>query len=179
MIRLFAGIGLDRQTSSRLSQLAGGIPGARWVREGDLHLTLVFLGQVQEAFAADINDAFSALEHPGFSISVEGFGTFGHAKPHTLWAGVTLSDELSHLQKKVSQAAHSVGVEIEHRKFIPHITLARLTDSPMDRIQNFIAANSPLHLAPPPVRAFSLFQSLGTSDGNTYQKLLDYPLIRR
>jgi len=66
MIRLFVGIALPPELRLRLSLLAGGVPGARWVDPGNLHLTLRFIGEVDEGVAGDIDDALARIKAPRF-----------------------------------------------------------------------------------------------------------------
>jgi len=176
MIRLFVGLGLDQNITNSLSLLAGGIPGARWVGPESFHITLLFIGEVPENRAVEVNDGLSEIIHPAFSISIDGLGTFGHAKPHTLWAGVTLTPELDHLHRKVVHAIDELDLDIDHRKFIPHITLARLSDAPGRHLETFITENSPFHGGTQMIRSVSLIQSILSSEGSTYLKLMDYPL---
>ena len=57
MLRLFVGIALPPQLKLRLSLLASGVPGARWVDPGNYHLTLRFIGEVDEGVASDVDAA--------------------------------------------------------------------------------------------------------------------------
>ncbi len=176
MIRIFVGLSLDETIIKPLSKLAGGIPGARWITPGNYHITLLFIGDIPENRAVEVNDVLTRLDHPPFAISIDGLGTFGHARPHTLWAGVTLTPDRAHLQKKIIHAIDELDLDIDHRKFIPHITLARLSDEPGHHLQNFITENSPFHGGTLMVRAATLYQSILSSEGSTYLKLMDYPL---
>ena len=176
MMRLFVGIGLDPAVSSPLARINGGIPGARWVQEHDFHITLIFVGEIDEGLAADLDGCLTRIRQPRFSLTVEGLNTFGHAKPHTLWAGVAPSTELSHLQTKTTQVCHELSIPVERRKFVPHVTLARLSDPPIPKLQSFITEHSPLQGGSFTVRQFTLFESLPASGTTTYRPLVDYPL---
>jgi len=179
MMRLFAGLDISSEIAASLANLEGGIPGARWIAPENHHVTLVFIGEVPEHVADEIDETLADIDHPALDLSVEGLGTFGHAKPHTLWAGIADSPGLNHLQAKVTQALRDLGIEIERRKFFPHVTLARLKDAPADRLRTFIAGNSPFHAGTFHVPAFTLFQSFVTKDGSDYRRLMEYPLNSR
>ena len=176
MIRLFTGIAIDPAIAQRLAQLGGGIPGARWVPAADMHVTLVFVGELDEAAAADLNDALTTVRLPAFDMTIAGLNTFGHSKPHTLWAGVEASPDLTHLQTKVTQMCRQLDIAIERRKFVPHLTLARLSEPSIPRLQSFISDHSPLRGGTFRVDCFSLFQSHLTASGSSYDRLMDYPL---
>jgi 2'-5' RNA ligase len=177
MIRLFVGIGLDRELTERLEALAAGLPGARWIDPENFHVTLRFIGEVEEGLAREIDEILASLAMPGFALTLEGLGTFGKRQPHTLWAGVARDPALVRLHTKIEAAlVHQGGLEPEARKFQPHVTLARLTDTPVPRLQSFIAGNSPFRAGPQRVAHFTLYRSLLGRDGARYEPLADYPL---
>jgi len=128
MLRLFVGIEFPPELKLRLSLLETGIPGARWVDPGNFHLTLRFIGEVDEGVAADIDEALSRLRGRRFTLQLAGTGVFGGNRPHALWVGVERDPDLVALRDKIEQALIRLGLEPEPRKFAPHITLARLRD---------------------------------------------------
>ena len=177
MIRLFVAIAIPPELTARLAPLAGGIPGARWVPARNLHLTLRFIGEVDEGRAEDLDAALTGLDFPAFELTLATLGTFGHRRPHTLWAGVAPEPRLDRLQAKVEAAAVGAGLAPEPRKFTPHVTLARLgAGAAADRVRALIAGNSPFRAGPLAVRRITLFQSHLTADGPEYQMLAEYPL---
>ncbi len=176
MIRLFVGLPLDPAVAARLAVIGAGIRGARWVEARNLHLTLRFIGEVDEGAAHDIHDALALLALPRFALTVEGFGTFGSRKPHTLWAGVARDEALERLQARVESAVVQAGQPPEPRKFFPHVTLARLNQSPVSRLQAFITRNSPFRAGPVAVDHFTLFRSHLSRNGAEYEVVAEYPL---
>lgn len=176
MIRLFAGLELPPELGGRLAALAGGIPGARWVEARNLHITLRFVGEVEEGLGADLHDALAGVRAPAFTLGLSGFGTFGRAAPNHLWAAVDKAPGLLHLQAKVEQAVARLGLAPEGRKYLPHVTLARFRGAPVSRVQDFIARNSPFQAAPWPVKHFVLYRSHLGHGGAEYEALAEYPL---
>ncbi len=88
MLRLFVGIGFPPELKLRLSLLCSGLPGAKWVDPGNLHLTLRFIGETGEDVAADIDDALCRLRARRFTLQFAGTGVFGGGeKPRSLWVG--------------------------------------------------------------------------------------------
>jgi 2'-5' RNA ligase len=172
MLRLFAGIELPPELKLSLSTMASGLPGARWVDPGNYHVTLRFVGEVDEGLASDIDAALAQIRAPGFSLTLVGIGTFGTRQ---LWIGVERNDALIHLRDKIEGALVRLGLEPEGRRFQPHVTLARLR-RPDARLQGFMAAHS-LYRAPPfPVRHFSLIASYLTKSGSIYEDQAAYRL---
>ena len=177
MLRLFVGIGFPPDLKLRLSLLSSGIPGARWVDPGNFHLTLRFIGETGEAVAADIDDALTRLRARRFTLQLAGTGVFGGAdKPHSLWVGVERSAELVALRDKIEQALVRVGLPRETRKFLPHVTLARLHKPVLDKLSDFLAAHALFRADPLPVHGFSLIASFQTKAGSVYEDQADYPL---
>lgn len=176
MIRLFAGLGLPAEVAARLVSLGGGIPNARWVEARNLHVTLRFIGEVEEGLAAEIDEELAQLSAPAFDLSLTGFGTFGRSTPNHLWAAVDKAPGLLHLQAKVEAALSRLGLVPEGRKYLPHVTLARFKDPPVARVQDFIARNSPFAAGPWPVDHFIMFRSHLGRSGAEYEALAEYPL---
>jgi len=127
MHRLFVAIRPPAAVRGHLLALMGGVAGARWQSEDQLHLTLRFIGEVDRHRAADVDAALAGIVHPSFEACVEGVGSFERrGAPAALWAGVAPPDPFKTLHKKVDQAIVRAGLEPERRAYVPHITLARL-----------------------------------------------------
>ena len=176
MLRLFVGIGFPPELKLRLSMLETSIPGATWVDAGNLHLTLRFIGEVAEDLAADIDDALARIRARRFAVQLSGAGVFGGGRPRTLWIGVERQPELALLRDKIEHALIRIGVPPEARKFAPHVTLARLRDTPPDKLGEFLAAHGRFRAEPFAVDHFSLIASFPTKAGSIYEDQADYPL---
>jgi len=176
VLRLFVGIGFPPELKLRLSLLCSGIPKARWVDPGNMHLTLRFIGEISEDVAADVDEALTRLRARQFALQLAGTGVFGGERPRNLWAGVERNPELDALRDKVERALTRAGLPPEPRKFAPHVTLARLQNPPLDKLAEFLAAHAGFRAEPLPVEAFSLIASYPTKAGSVYEDQADYPL---
>ena len=176
MLRLFVGIEFPPELKLRLSLLSTVMPGARWVDAGNFHLTLRFIGEVGRDVAADIDEALGRLRARRFTLQLAGTGVFGGDRPRALWVGVEREPELVSLHGKIEQALIRIGLDPEPRKFVPHVTLARLRDPAIDELGDFLAANARFRAAPLPVEHFSLIASFPTKAGSIYEDQADYPL---
>ena len=176
MLRLFVGIDFPPELKLRLSLLQGGVAGARWVDPGNFHLTLRFIGEVDEGTAADIDEALLRLKARPFTLQLAGVGTFGGDKPRQLWVGVEREPALATLQGKIEQALMRAGLPPEPRKFAPHVTLARLRDPKRGDIQAFLANHAQFRAEPLKVERFSLIASYPTKAGSVYEDQADYEL---
>ena len=176
MLRLFVGIEFPPELKLRLSLLQSGIAGARWVDPGNFHLTLRFIGEVDEGEAADIDEALLRLKARRFTLQLAGVGLFGNGKPRQLWVGVEREPALATLQGKIEQALMRIGLPPEPRKFSPHVTLARLRDPRRGELQEYLAAHAQFRAEPLRVDRFSLIASFPTKAGSVYEDQAEYKL---
>jgi 2'-5' RNA ligase len=168
MHRLFVAIRPPAPVRARLLGLMGGVAGARWQSDEQLHLTLRFIGEVDRHLAHDVDAALSGVHHPAFEIALNGLGAFERrGEPVALWAGLAPQDPLHALHKKVDQALVRVGVEPDRRAYLPHITIARLPRGagPVGSLveQSGGAASPPFE-----VEEFCLYESRLAPDGPVY-----------
>ena len=178
MIRLFVAISLPEPIRQRLALLAAGVPGAKWAKAENLHLTLRFIGDVDGRTYGDIVDALGHVAVPKFDLQIEGVGQFGEKRRvDTLWAGIKPNDSLLRLQGKVETALQRLGLEAERRKFHPHVTLARLKEAPESRVARFLADNGGLLSPPFAVASYTLFSSFLAHTGAIHQPEAVYPLL--
>jgi 2'-5' RNA ligase len=176
MHRLFVAIRPPEPIRAQLLDLMGGVSGARWQDEDQLHLTLRFIGEVDRHVAADIHAALGSIRSPPFEIALSGLGFFDRRGiPTTLWAGVTPQEPVRALHNKVDQALARAGLPPETRAFHPHVTIARLGRG-TGPVEAFVANASSLSSAPFQVASFKLYESRLTPDGAEYTELEDYPL---
>tara|TARA_B100000405_G_scaffold86329_1_gene59742 strand:+ start:362 stop:787 length:426 start_codon:yes stop_codon:yes gene_type:complete len=92
-----------------------------------MHITLRFIGEVDEITAEEIDGALSRLTASPLNIALSGAGRFNSwNKPRAVWVGVEKTPDLMALQEKVDRAIINIGLPPEGRKYMPHVTLARL-----------------------------------------------------
>jgi 2'-5' RNA ligase len=177
MIRLFAAVPIPEDIREQLSLLCSGLPGARWSPPENFHVTLRFAGELDETQAEDFHHCLSHVEAEPFVLRIRGCGTFGTSRrPHTLWAGVELSDPLIRLQSRVETAALKAGLPPDPRNYCPHVTLARLSrETSIGRLADLIAGNNLLDLRFT-ASSFCLFVSHLGSGEPIYEALAVYPL---
>ncbi len=177
MIRLFVAIELPASVRTVLGFLHAGVPGARWTPVENMHLTLRFIGEVEEPRIEDIDRALLAVRSPRFSLELAGVGHFETSgQPRALWAGVPKIAPLIRLRDRVESALVRAGFAPEGRKFLPHVTLARLRDAPAPKVSAFLGRFGLFRGPPFAVERFALFSSHRGRGGAVYRLESDYEL---
>ncbi len=165
-MRLFVAIRPPRAVRESLLAAMGGIGGARWQSDEQLHLTLRFIGDVNGRQAEDVHCALGGVRQPRFEIRLSGVGFFGQrGRPEALWAGVAPPEPLAALHRKIDQALVRTGLEPERR--------ANRAAGP---IGGFLEQAIDLSSPPFAVDRFALFESDLTAERAVYSLLADYPL---
>ncbi len=126
-----------------------GVPGARWQTREQMHLTLRFIGEVDGSDANAIDDALSSIRASKFTLQLKSAGAFGSKIPRALWAGIAPNEALTHLQRKIETALQRIGLEAEQRKFVPHVTLARLRATPPGIVMDYLVDHALFAGSPP------------------------------
>jgi len=152
-----------------------------WVEEGNLHLTLKFLGDVSEEQVASLRDLCSAesARWPRIHLNYAGMGSFPErGTPRVVWAGCTGDvDKLAGLAAAVERHAETVGVPREGRPFVAHLTIGRVKSSRnVKRLQAAIENQAHVPLGKAEVAEFVLYQSTLTPEGPVYEPLAAFPL---
>jgi 2'-5' RNA ligase len=139
MPRLFTALEIPRNAAMSLSLLRGGLPGARWIDVENYHITLRFIGDVDGRTADELVERLDRIDRPEFQIRLDGIGSFGSKKPHSVWAGVTPTPDMFALQGEIERICQRIGLPSDPRKFTPHVTLARLKSSRVDDVVHYLS----------------------------------------
>jgi 2'-5' RNA ligase len=177
MYRLFVAIRPPRAVREKLLDLMGGVSGARWQSDGQLHITLRFIGEVERPVAEDVAIALGSVRHTPFEIALDGIGAFERrGRPKALWAGLAPQQALKALHSKIDQACVRAGLAPEGRAFVPHITLARL-GAGAGPAAALLERSGGLSGPSFTVDEFGLFESLLTPDGPHYSLVETYKAL--
>lgn len=175
LTRSFVAVMLPEDVAARLAGLVRGDAG-RAVAPENLHLTLAFLGELEDSALEAVHESLASVRAAPVDIAFGPPGTFGRPAPRQLWLSVAPSPALSDLHRQVQRAIRDAGVTLERRKFVPHVTLARFGSRgapPMDRVLRDPGGPLPSFRA----AAFSLVASALRPDGPVYEELASYPLL--
>ncbi|WP_026841364.1 RNA 2',3'-cyclic phosphodiesterase [Citrifermentans bremense] len=171
MPRLFVAIDLPEEIKASLSQLCCAVTGARWVATSQIHLTLRFIGDVDPQTVSQIKKALSVVQFASFILRVAGVGHFPpRGFPRVLWVGLEPHPELIALQQRIESALQQAGVLPEARPFSPHITLARLKETPPAAVAAFESLHRELAYPPFTAAEYILYSSVLTPKGAIHRK---------
>jgi 2'-5' RNA ligase len=177
MPRLFTGLEIPANLGESLAMLRGGLPGARWIDPDNYHMTLRFIGDVDDVLAGEIALLLGQVRRREFDLKFDGLSSFGGRKPRAVVASVKSSSSVMELQAEHERLMQRVGLEPEGRKFTPHVTLARLRDCSSFEVAEYLSARGGFRSPPFPISRFVLFSSRASTGGGPYVVEAAYPLV--
>ena len=179
MMRVFIAIDINETIRQEIAGLGQSIPYSRPVPDEQLHLTLKFIGEVDGGKVLDIKDVLQEISRPVFSLRLKGVGIFPpRGIPRILWAGVDPHEDIVALRNTIERKLAEIDIPREKQKFSPHLSLARLQNSPTKRLQQFLAGNALLQTVYFSVEHFHLYKSQLTPKGAIHTILHTYPLTK-
>jgi 2'-5' RNA ligase len=175
MPRLFTALEIPADVQQSLSLLRGGVPGARWIDAENYHLTLRFIGDIDDSLAHEIALMLDSVSRMAFDLRLEGLASFGGNKPRAIVAAAAPTRQLTELQAEHERLMQRLGLEPEGRKFTPHVTLARLRNTSSRQVADYLATR-PFQSRPFRVSRFVLYSSRASVGGGPYIVEASYPL---
>jgi RNA 2',3'-cyclic 3'-phosphodiesterase len=172
MPRLFVAIDIPVELKLKLSQLCTGVPSVRWVVPENFHLTLRFIGEVDDATATSVVGALRRVQMPRFRLTLAGVGQFGG---HTLWVGAEPDPALLRLHSAVEKELQGVAPAADARPYLPHVKLAHSRRRRSFRA--FLLEHAGFRAEPFEVADFSLIESHPDKTGSVYDRRANYALL--
>lgn len=179
MPRLFVAIDIPERIKDDITATYVAMPGARWIDEAHLHLTLRFIGEIPGDVADRTASALRSVDGPSFQLAMKNVGFFPpRREPRILWAGIARIEELMRLQARVERCLTSAGIDPDSRKFHPHVTMARLNGTPPDKVAQFVTHHSLFATEQFSVSSFHLYESFLRKEGAHHERIASYELIK-
>ena len=178
-MRAFIAIDLPDDIRNRLEDLQEDLPLGRPVDPEQMHLTLAFLGEQPDDVIESVHHALEGIRVPAFDLQLQGLGTFGDRQPTVLWAGLRDPGPVKALHDRILPALHGAGLQLERRRFRPHVTIARFDRTAQpdhERLAKFLARNATFPSPPFRVEEFALWRSTLLKAGAVHDELARYPL---
>ncbi len=138
MPRLFTGLELPDELATELALMRGGLTGARWIDVENYHLTLRFIGDIDQPTAEAVADVMAQIRRKPFTVTLEGLDHFGGDKPRAIVARAQASPQLLELQAEQERLLRRIGIPPEPRRFVPHVTLARMRNASQQAVAHYL-----------------------------------------
>ena len=168
MPRLFTGLEIPESLGQSLAFLRGGLPGAKWIDVENHHVTLRFIGDVDERKADEIAEELARVKRRRFELRIEGVMAFGGRQPHSLVAKVAPSAALNELQGEHERICQRLGLPAEPRRFTPHVTIARCKGVSHEAVAEWLALRGGFSGGAFEVERFVLYSSKASRGGGPY-----------
>lgn len=176
MLRLFAALPIRPDIGDYLTPLQQGVSGASWRPRANFHITLRFFGDVDSNLAYDLDLALADIKAPQMKLSLAGAGWFGRREPSALWAGLAYDKRLADLAGQCERVARRLGLPVEKRKFMPHVTLAYCHGTLPEEAAKFADKNQGFSTPEFWADRFHLYSSQMGHGPSRYRAEADYPL---
>ena len=177
MKRVFIGVLLPEKLRKSIYSLQAGLSGVRLIPTENMHLTLRFVGLINEPELKDLDKILSRLEFEEFPMRLEGVGVFpfkGAAK--TLWVGLSTSKALIKFQALIEKKCRSMGLQPDSRNYHPHVTLGRVRYLRQNEISNWLSTYQSFKSDDFLLDHFQLIHSILNSSGSVYNCISNYKL---
>jgi 2'-5' RNA ligase len=187
-MRVFIAVDIDQTIRAALGDLQQQLQkkadirksDVKWVKPDSIHLTLKFLGEIEDKQVADVCNIVKdvASRHKGFELCIESVGCFGGKSARVVWVDVGQGKEnLLQLQKDLEQQLAEAGWPPEEREFAGHLTLCRVKDSKAGlKLAQTVENYRDLKLGTISVGSVCVYQSQLTPSGPIYTVLGNYQL---
>lgn len=176
MPRLFTAIEIPADVGNAISMARGGLPRARWIDPENYHLTLRFIGDVDDVVAHEVAFILGQVRRDAFEIKLGGLSSFGGRRPRAIVALAAPSPPLLELQSEHERLLQRIGLEPEGRKYTPHVTIARLRDSSSHQVAEYLSTRGHFRCPAFDTARFVLYSSRDSIGGGPYVVEADYPL---
>ena len=176
MPRIFTGLEIPAAVAEALATLRGGLPGARWIDPEHYHLTLRFIGDVDDSTAHEVASLLGRIRRPALELRFDALSSFGGRRPRAVVAILAQTAGLMELQAEHERLMQRVGLEPEGRKYTPHVTLARLREASSRQVAEYLSTRALVRPLPFTVSRFVLFSSRASVGGGPYIVEAAYPL---
>ena len=179
-MRIFIAIEISDEIKDALGQIESHLKysGAdvKWVNPENIHLTLKFLGEIDEKRCEEVKAALDRVAGSisSFALTIKELGAFPKIEyPRVLWAGLDKgADESKALAEKIDEALYGIGFQKEARPFAAHLTIGRVRSSrSKDKLKEKFASCQVPAVSPCKISSLILFQSTLTPKGSIYTKL--------
>lgn len=177
-MRLFLALDLNEEVRGTIAEFSeksrAEFPSAKWARSEGIHVTLKFIGEVQEDHLPQIEKALSGVSsNAPVKMNFRGAGFFpDERRPRVFWIGIDSTPTLGEIAAQIETKLELLGFARESREFKPHLTLARITElGGIDKLRSTIRKHGALDFGNVRTNEMHLYQSELGRGGAKYTRL--------
>ena len=187
-MRIFIAIDIDEKTRAAIADVQKQLNAkvdirrgdAKWVEPENIHLTLKFLGEIDDSKLPEIKEITEqvAAAHNKFTLDIESVGSFGGRSAKVVWVGASKgTDELLALQKDLDEQLTLADFPSEDREFSAHLTICRVRNPKAGfKLAEAVGQFAKLKLGSIDADAVCIYQSRLTPEGPIYTQLASFKL---
>jgi len=177
MVRLFTALKIPAEICDELHKMQYGIEGANWMPPENFHITLSFIGNVEDEWLSKVKTVLKCVECPTFELSLKGCGIFEQkaVKSH-LWAGISRNKILQELKKQIDLSFDEIDLPYVKRDYVPHLTLAQIRHACPFDIKHYLARYLDVYSKKFLIENFTLFQSHMSQKGSIFEEIKSFSL---
>jgi len=182
-MRLFIAIVLEDRIKDAITPLQDTLiklqSGVKLVEEENIHLTMRFLGEIEDSRLDELKQAIAVVEDfPCFELHLKGIGSFPNERnPKVIWVGCQPNRTLLDIYQAMENSLKGMGLPPDDHVFSAHITIGRNKFPQFSNsFQSFMAKNAGTEIGKQAIKEITLFQSTLTPKGPIYTNIRDFKL---
>lgn len=184
-MRTFIAVNLPDEIKKKVAETTAGLKkidsGVKWVEPQNLHLTLKFLGWVEDTRLPEVVQITGKVSSPSFKLKLAGAGGFPRGKnPRVLWVDIKEgAEELKALANRLEEDFSSAGFRAEEREFSPHLTIGRVKGKRgIDKVMEEMGHLAGVEFGECQVQNLEIMKSTLTRKGPTYEVYKSFELAK-
>lgn len=130
MRRIFIAADIPLNMREKMAALKRDIKGVRWYDANHIHLTMRFIGEVEDEVAGRVQQALYSIEAPAIELVSDGIGLFfAKKRPRVIWVGLQPAEPLKELRSRIDEALQDIDLPEDKKAFKPHVTIGKCKKS--------------------------------------------------
>ncbi|HMV76963.1 MAG TPA: RNA 2',3'-cyclic phosphodiesterase [Leptospiraceae bacterium] len=175
-MRIFFAVFPPSEIQEQAERLQIGLPNTRWEPLENLHITLLFLGEIPSSKLENIAESAHSLSLSQFFISFRSVRVFRNSRDSVLWTEAVPSDSLERLNLELKKISSSLGVIVQEKEFTPHMTLGRIKKFNESKFLEYAGLFCDFKTEEFSVNQFCLVSSVLNPSGSKYRILETFSL---
>ena len=168
---------LPENIKDQIGDLRGSVNGIRWQKPEQMHLTLKFIGEIEEKMVERLKKDLTLVDADPFTMTFDGLGCFTRKGiPSVVWLGVEKSAELMSLKSEIERICSQAGIEKDDRDFKPHITLGRNREADKKGVYEYLEQSTEPDIDSFQAKYFTLYNSILSSEGAVHKPVKEFEL---